>query len=70
MRRYVINKKVGKKIRRIRDGLGMTQEEVAEKIGIHVTSFGRIERGEANPPVSTIEKIANALKVHISELFE
>ena len=43
----MINKKVGKKIRRIRDGLGMTQEEVAEKIGIHVTSFGRIERGEA-----------------------
>jgi transcriptional regulator with XRE-family HTH domain len=66
----VINKKVGKKIKRIRSDMDMTQEDLAEKVGLHVTSIGRIERGEANPPVSTLEKIARALKVHISELFE
>lgn len=70
MKRYKINKKVGKKIQRTRKVVKMTQEELSEKVGLHVTSIGRIERGEANPPVSTIEKIARALKVHVSELFE
>ena len=68
MRRYVIAQKIGKKIRLARRKNKQTQEEVAEKSGIHVSTLGRIERGESNPPVQTINKIAQALKVKVKDL--
>lgn len=69
MRRYKIAKSVGKKIRIIRKRKGMSQEEVADVVGVHVSTLGRIERGESNPPIQTINKIAQALKVRPRELF-
>lgn len=68
MRRYKIAQKVGKKIRIIRKQKKLTQEELASKIGIHVTTLGRIERGESNPPLQTINRIAQALGIKISDL--
>lgn len=67
--RYKINIKVGKKIKRIRKQKKLSQEDVADKAKLHLTTFGRIERGEANPPVYTLYKIAQALKTSIKELF-
>jgi len=63
MRRYIISKKVGKKIRIVRKQKNLTQEEVADVSGLHVSTLGRIERGESNPPLQTLNKIAQALKV-------
>ena len=68
MRRYVISKKVGKKIRIIRRKKGITQEEIADKSGMHVSTLGRIERGESNPPLQTLNKIAQALRVKPKEI--
>lgn len=68
MRRYKIAQKVGKRIRIIRKEKRLTQEELAEKIKIHVTTLGRIERGESNPPLQTINKIAQALRINPKEL--
>ena len=68
MRRYVIAQKIGKKIRLARKKNKLTQEEVAEKVGVHISTLGRIERGESNPPIQTINKIAQALKVKPKEL--
>lgn len=68
MRRYIISKKVGKKIRTFRSHRGLTQEDVAEKLGMHVSTLGRIERGESNPPLQTLNKIAQVLKVKPREI--
>lgn len=68
MRRYKIAQKVGKKIRVIRRKKKLTQEEVAAGVGIHVTTFGRIERGEINTPLQTLNRIAQALKVNPKEM--
>jgi len=68
MRRYTINVKFGKKIQKRRKDLGLSQEELAHKVGIHRNHMGRIERGETNPPLKTIQKIAKLLKVKPADL--
>lgn len=68
MRRYKIAQVAGKKMRLIRRKKKLSQEEVSELAGIHVSTYGRIERGENNPPLQTVDKIARALKVKPSEL--
>ena len=62
-------KRFGKNIKESRNETGMAQDELAAKAKIHRTYMGRIERGESNPPLWTIYKIATALKKKISELF-
>lgn len=68
MRRYVIAQKAGKRMRRFRKEAKLTQEEIASKAGLHFTTYGRIERGEINPPLQTLNKIAQALKTSLSKL--
>lgn len=68
MRRYKIAHLIGKRIRLIRRKLGLTQEDLSDKIGIHVSTLGRIERGEMNSPIQTINKIALSLKVKPKDL--
>lgn len=71
MRMYKINQKFGRKIQRIRKKeLKISQEELASRIGIHRNHMGRIERGETNPPLPLIEKIARALSTPLSKLFD
>jgi len=66
---YKVIVQLGKKIRRIRKQNKVSQEELAEKVGLHSTTLGRIERGESNPPVYTVYKISQALKTPIHDLF-
>lgn len=47
----------------------MTQKELAQKIGVSTVSLNRYMTGKGNPSVSSLEKIAEALDVEISELF-
>lgn len=68
MRRYKICVKFGKKIQGTRKRVGISQEKLADKVGVHRNHMGRIERGETNPPLYTVFKIAKALKVKSSEL--
>jgi transcriptional regulator with XRE-family HTH domain len=68
MRRYVISIKVGRQVRKFRKLKNVTQEELAGAVKIHVSTLGRIERGESNPPLQTIDKIARALKVKTKDL--
>ena len=67
--KYAVNKKVGKRIKKARKDLGITQEELADRVDMHYTTISRIETGDSNPPVQTIAKIAKALKIPLSELF-
>jgi transcriptional regulator with XRE-family HTH domain len=68
-RSYKVNLNLGKTIRRLRKRMGVSQEELAARAGIHRTYMGKIERGESNPPVQTVSKVAKALRVKLSDLF-
>ena len=54
---------LGERIRAIRQQLGLSQEDVAELAEMHVTNVGKMERGQANPSLSTLISVAGALNV-------
>lgn len=60
----------GNKVREIRKKRGLSQEELSFKADLHRTYIGMIERAEKNITLVNIEKIANALEVHIQNLFD
>ena len=61
--------KFGKKVRDERTKLGLSQEELASRAGVHRTYIGMIERAEKNITLENIEKIAKALGIKISDCF-
>lgn len=63
-----ILEKFGQKMQKVRKGAGISQEELAAKLAMHRTYIGMIERGERNPTIRTLYKIAKALKVLSSDL--
>ena len=56
---------IGKIIRQRRKSLKVTQPDLAELAGISVNSLYKIERGEANPTLDMIEKIAEVLGLEV-----
>lgn len=62
--------KFGNKVREERAKLGISQEELATRAGVHRTYIGMIERAEKNITLENIEKICKALHVSISDLFK
>src|SRR5271154_2968379 len=61
---------VAANLRRLRVGLGVSQEAFAVDAGIDRTYVSRLERGLENPSVAVLEKIAKALCADIEELFK
>ena len=57
-------------VRQRRRELGISQEELAERAGLHRTYIGDIERGLRNVSLVNIAKIAVALDTHLSKLIE
>jgi transcriptional regulator with XRE-family HTH domain len=55
-------------IRDYRRGKNLSQEELAEKCGLHRTYIGSVERCERNVTLSTMEVLAAALGVSVPEL--
>lgn len=66
--RKTILEKFGEKVRKERKYQKMTQEDLAEKAGVHRTYVGMIERAEKNITLENIEKISKALNIKISEI--
>ena len=62
--------KVGQKIKELRTTLSLTQEELAFKVGVDRSYMGFVERGEKNPTLATLVKIARALKIPLKDLFD
>src|SRR3954454_3495667 len=58
----------GQRVREARFALGMSQEDIANLADMHVTNYGRVERGEANSELHTIVRLATALDVDPAEL--
>ncbi|MBR1424580.1 helix-turn-helix transcriptional regulator [bacterium] len=65
-----IKQLLGKRIQEIRKSKNITQEHMAELIGIETVSMSNIERGKYFPTAENLNKIINALNVQPSELFE
>lgn len=61
---------LGKRIRHLRLRTGLSQEKLADKAGMDRTYYAGIERGERNPSVKNLAKIAVALGVPLSALFD
>jgi len=60
---------LGKRIRALRLRTGLSQEKFAARAGLDRTYYAGIERGERNPSVKQLAKIAHALAVPIAVLF-
>ncbi|QPR38021.1 helix-turn-helix domain-containing protein [Brevibacterium casei] len=54
---------VGENLRRHRLRLGLSQEAFAERLGVHRTYMGGVERGERNLTLKTVEKLAESIEV-------
>lgn len=63
-----IRKELGLRIRTLRKKNGLTQENMADRCGLHWTYIGGLERGERNPTLTTMKRIADGLKVDIHTL--
>ncbi|HGW5536610.1 XRE family transcriptional regulator [Pseudomonas aeruginosa] len=55
-------------VRRRRIELGISQEELAERAGVHRTYIGMLERSEKNATLYSIERLAGALEVEPAAL--
>lgn len=62
--------KYGEIIRKIRKQKDLTQEKLSEKAGIDPKSIIQIESGKRNPTLKTLQKIASALKISLSDLLK
>lgn len=58
----------GKRIESIRRSLGLTQAEVARRLGWSPSNYGRIEHGRITPSLRSLEAISEALGVPVSDL--
>jgi len=65
-----IQKNIGKNLLRIRKNRQLSLDKTAELTGVSKAMLGQIERGESNPTVSTLWKIANGLHVSFSSLMK
>ncbi len=65
-----LEKRLGFKLRYIREQKGYSQMRLAEITGLNYNYVGQIERAEANTTIKTLKKIANALDVEAKELFD
>lgn len=59
----------GKNLRLTRLEKGLTQEQLANELGIEISQISRIERGVINTSITTLYSISKVLNVNVSELF-
>ena len=62
--------KVASQVRVLRLARGWSQEELADRCGLHRTYIGAIERGERNITVLTLYKVAGALGCDVADLLD
>ncbi|MGM1021317.1 MAG: helix-turn-helix domain-containing protein [Bacillota bacterium] len=63
-------KLIGAKIRQFRTLRGITQEQLAEASDSTGSYIGKLERGEVNVQIKTLEKIAEALETNVFAFFD
>ena len=63
-------KMLGKRIRKLRDQKGWSQEEFADLCGVNRSYMGRIERGELNLTLDSLQKVSKGLGTTVSTLLK
>ena len=61
---------LGTRIREVRKLRGLSQEKLAEKVGVDPKQISRIEGGKSAPSLDTLEAIAKHLQVEMKDLFD
>ena len=69
MQREEIQRRLGERIRQLRKERGLTQDEFADRAGLHRAQIGSFERGEMNITLASLHLVAQSLGVKIIELF-
>ena len=64
----MIREEIGKNIKKARQSKGFTMQSLADKIGISRVSITRFESGKENLTIDTIQKLADAIGVHITDI--
>ncbi len=65
-----ITERFGSRVRKIRKQRKLSQLELSQKSGLDLTTINEIENGNREPMLKTVWRIANALKMKMSEMFE
>ena len=65
-----IQEKVGKRIKELRNKLGLSQEAFADKAGIDRTYINSVENGRRNISIKNLEKITKALNLPLKDFFD
>lgn len=63
LRRMNVHDRLARNVSRLRKAAGLTQEEFADRSGIHPTYISAIENGHRNPTIDVVERLALALEV-------
>ena len=66
----MIEEQVGKRIKILRNQLGISQEELGFRSGVHRTYIASLEIGKRNISMRTLKKIVDALEISLSEFFD
>ena len=67
---YTFLKKFGSRIAELRRKSGLTQEKLAELVGVDRSYIGYVERGQRNPSMGVVYRIAKVIGVSLAELFK
>ena len=59
----------GKKLRKLREKKGISQEKFAEECKVHRTYVGSVERGEVNISLLVLKRFCDALETNIKNIF-
>ncbi len=65
-----ITERFGASVRKLRKQRKLSQLELSQKSGLDLTTINEIENGNREPMLKTVWRIANALKMKMSEMFE
>ncbi len=65
-----LSEKIGEKIKQVREKQNLTQQFIADELGITSNGYGKIERGDSNINIDKLEKIAEILKVKLEDLLD
>ncbi|OGM26563.1 hypothetical protein A2627_00885 [Candidatus Woesebacteria bacterium RIFCSPHIGHO2_01_FULL_39_28] len=65
-----ITQRFGSRVRRLREQRKVSQQSVASKANLDLTTVNEIENGNREPMLRTIWKLANALEVKVKDLFD
>jgi transcriptional regulator with XRE-family HTH domain len=66
----IVKKLIGTRIRKLRESLDLTQENMAVELDITAGAYAKIERGETDPSITRLKQIADILKVDVTFFFK